>query len=598
MPPKGSHTMPIIKTIRRLPALALIAAATFATASQAASLSGTVSAENGPLASAMVTLSNVKLGRSVTVYSAADGRFTINADEAGNYDLRVRRLGFNTITETSIEFADNAALTRDVTLKSEPKSLWIHELPASDWYARAQFSTPELRGQFSLQCAMCHQQGSGTTRLPRKKEDWQAIFNMMGDFGAVMTQQLYDEAPDVLNKAYDFANLDLSTFPDQPRVIDPNARDVVITEWDVGHPTAFLHDMIKGNDGLIYSVDWINDKLYALNPTTNMTQEFAIPSGDLPAGGVLGALSDRGRRYMHHSPKLAPHSLQQAPDGKIWITLSIGRGIASFDPKTQKFETFDHPPSVIYPHTVRVDKDSNIWYTVAMSNNLAKFDTKTKTFKIYDLPTRNTTQWIMSHMARAVVWASKTFGLKGHNIVSDPEIVPIPYGIDITPDGKVWFSQFNNRSIGYVDPATDEIKTVETPFIAPRRFRSNSKGQLWIPSYNEGRFYRYTPETNEFKGYDMPTGKGDMAYALAIDARDDSVWLCGTNSDSIIHFDPATEKFVVYQLPTRVSFMRDLEVDTAGNVWTSISNLPFYQVEGQRGKIVRLSFPQNSATTN
>ena len=77
---------------------------------------------------------------------------------------------------------------------------------------------------------------------------------------------------------------------------------------------------------------------------------------------------------------------------------------------------------------------------------------------------------------------------------------------------------------------------------------------------------------------------------FAIDQRDDTIWLCGTNSDTLIHFDPRTEQFSTYLLPSRVSFTRELEVDAEGNVWTTTSNLPYYQMEGGQGKVVRLSF--------
>jgi streptogramin lyase len=200
---------------------------------------------------------------------------------------------------------------------------------------------------------------------------------------------------------------------------------------------------------------------------------------------------------------------------------------------------------------------------------------------------------------RLLTWAANTLGVEAKSVVADAELSPVPYGIDITPDGKVWFTQFNNRRIGNIDPATEEITVIDTPFYGPRRMRADSQGILWIPSYNSGQFYRYDPATQTFSAFDVPTGPGDMIYALAIDPRDDSVWLCGTNSDTILHFDPQTTQFETYQMPTRVSFTRELEVDEAGNVWTSISNMPFYQVEGMRGKIVKLSFPsQHSETDN
>ena len=66
---------------------------------------------------------------------------------------------------------------------------------------------------------------------------------------------------------------------------------------------------------------------------------------------------------------------------------------------------------------------------------------------------------------------------------------------------------------------------IDTPFYGPRRMRADSRGLLWIPSYNNGLFYRFDPANKTFREYTVPTGRGDMVYALAVDPRDDSV--CG-----------------------------------------------------------------------
>jgi len=66
------------------------------------------------------------------------------------------------------------------------------------------------------------------------------------------------------------------------------------------------------------------------------------------------------------------------------------------------------------------------------------------------------------------------------------------------------------------------------------------------------------------------------------------VWICGTQSDTLMRFEPATETFTVYPLPTRVTYTREIEFDAAGAVWTSNSNLPAWQIEGATPKIIRL----------
>jgi streptogramin lyase len=79
-----------------------------------------------------------------------------------------------------------------------------------------------------------------------------------------------------------------------------------------------------------------------------------------------------------------------------------------------------------------------------------------------------------------------------------------------------------------------------------------------------------------------------VPYALNVDRRSDTVWICGTESDSLIRFDPGAQRFTAYPLPTRVTYMREVDFDAAGRVWTSNSNAPTWQIEGGVPKIVRL----------
>jgi streptogramin lyase len=75
---------------------------------------------------------------------------------------------------------------------------------------------------------------------------------------------------------------------------------------------------------------------------------------------------------------------------------------------------------------------------------------------------------------------------------------------------------------------------------------------------------------------------------LNVHPQDDSVWICGTNSDTLIRFDPTSEQFTVYPLPTRVTYTREIDFDEQGRVWTSNSNMPTWQIEGALPRVVRL----------
>jgi streptogramin lyase len=408
----------------------------------------------------------------------------------------------------------------DFALVTMDKAMAIHQLPANEWFSHVEFPDPALRAEFAIQCAMCHQQGSAPTRIARPVDQWRSIFERMNAMGATLTPRLREEAPKSLNAAYRFEAA--SRGVKLPGPVVGEAAQAVVTEWEVGKQTSFLHDIVVGPGERIYAVDWILDKLWTLDPATNDRREFDVPRGDVPPGGILRSFAMRGRQYYHSVPHIAPHSVQIGPSGDVWITLCLGRGLARFDPATGKFSLHDEPSEGLYPHTLRFDRQGRIWYTIAMSNHVARYDPASDTFTLYRLPTRTLGERFFVSTLRFWIWAADKFHVMDLS-TSDPELLPIAYGIDVAPEGGIWFSQFNHRRIGRLDPVTGAIRMIDTPFYGPRRLRFDSKGILWIPAYAEGRIYRFDPRDESFRPYDLPTGRGDMPYALAVDKRTDTL---------------------------------------------------------------------------
>ncbi|MFV2091319.1 MAG: hypothetical protein ACC642_11725, partial [Pseudomonadales bacterium] len=80
----------------------------------------------------------------------------------------------------------------------------------------------------------------------------------------------------------------------------------------------------------------------------------------------------------------------------------------------------------------------------------------------------------------------------------------------------------------------------------------------------------------------------ETPYALNVDRSTDTVWICGTNSDSLIRYQPNTGKFTVYPLPTRVTYTREIDFAADGAIWTSNSNAPAWQIETGVPRLIRL----------
>ena len=87
--------------------------------------------------------------------------------------------------------------------------------------------------------------------------------------------------------------------------------------------------------------------------------------------------------------------------------------------------------------------------------------------------------------------------------------------------------------------------------------------------------------------YSLPNGENQTPYALNIDPKG-YVWICGTNSDSLIRFDPKTETMAHFRMPSRVTYTREIEFDEEGNIWTCNSNGPARHTERGYGSIIKL----------
>jgi streptogramin lyase len=348
------------------------------------------------------------------------------------------------------------------------------------------------------------------------------------------------------------------------------------------------HDLAVHANGRVYSVDMTQDKLHELDPSVpgGARRTFDIPHGDLPLGGVFGGMNSP--TPPNANAYVGPHSLQMGSDGSIWITLALGNQLARFDLATESWSV--HPlEEGFYPHTLRIDARGRVWYTIAVSNHVGVYDPSTTEHRWIRVPAPTWGQAIASRLIGPMLWLSKRIDLGGASAGEGSANVPVPYGIDIAPNGDVWFSQLNAHRIGRIDPDTFAVEMVDTPFTAPRRLRFDSKGRLWIPGFSSGLLSRFDPETREFESWMIPIEPigTDTPYALNVD-HDDAVWICGTNSDTLIRFEPESEDFTVYPLPTRVTYTREIDFDSEGRVWTSNSNMPAWQIEGGVPRVLRL----------
>jgi cysteine-rich repeat protein len=521
---------------------------------RSALLRGHVTAAGQPLAGTMLTAFDDTRLESVSVFAQQDGRFVFPRMRPGPYRLRARLLGWEEV-EVPVTLVGTQVTTQDFALSLLADA--NEQLPASQFLSLVlpKFPTPTIRGDFTLSCGNCHQIAGPRFREDKTVQEWGDVVTTMEGF---LPPYHAETRPLILPLLLDTygPNATLPRLPIPPAPSDDVLR-ATIYEYGLQYApdgsTDFssCHDLQLGTDGVVYNdsgIQWID-------PRTGEHGVFPMDGGG--------------------------HSLQRDHDGNLWITQPERDTITHLDVHTGVFTYYPLPKigddQGSYPHTLRFDAQGKMWFTLSKSNHVARFDPLTAQFTYYRLPPADPAEVGLS--------------------------IPVPYGCDVAPDGKIWWSQLFGQRVGQLDPATGQIRDWKPPFYGPRRLRVGANGIVWVPGYGSGVLGRFDPTIERWKVYDLPTGialppgygTSEQPYALDANRQTGDVWITGSASDTLIRFDPTGERFSAYPVPTRGSFMREIVFDPDGNPWTCKSDEPDVKEGIGRGKFVKIELPPKNA---
>jgi streptogramin lyase len=516
----------------------------------------------------------------VTRFSDADGK--VNFDDVGELvGYRVRKQQFQDRYQVGV--AGDADLEIEIESETDPARIAASK-PSNLWLTLLDFDGDrKAREHFLLHCGFCHQQASSFMRYERTSDQWLAVIDRMNRYGAQIAWEFREPLADYLHQRYRDLRDDHASVPDF-EAWQGELADIEITEWQIGDAFSQMHDLLVHPNGLVYVGDNLMDRIYEVDPTSGDYQVYKVPrEGGQQLGGILG------NRFAVGYPKVenywGVHSFAVSPrDGHIFITPSMQQGLLEFDPVSKEFRNWPMPEG-FYPHTIRADRQDRIWFTLALSNEVAMFDRATEKFHYYKLPPRGLKE-------RVIFWFVQRKLGKGE--VSEPPKYdwnnngfPMPYGIDIAPDGGVWVARLYADDIARIDPDSGSVELIKTPFDGPRRLRIDRHGNPWIVGFSSELIARYNVGKGTFDTWLLPV-QSETPYSLNVDLQRDVVWVNGNQSDSLMAFDIATQNWRVIPLSRYRSFTRDVEIEADGSVFTSNSNFPSWQIEDGRPTLIRV----------
>lgn len=509
----------------------------------------------------------------------SDQRGVVNFEGAmSGYHFRARAQGY----------VDQAFEAQQSTISMTPMTpaQLINSYPSNVWLSQLNFGGDDaLRHTFQLNCSFCHQQASPFMRSERTPAQWLSIIERMNGYGARLPTEDHQRVAEILQREYRAMRENPERVP-RPRPWDAYLADVEMTEWPIGDGFSQMHDFLLHPNGYIYVGDNLFDRVYEIDPATGEYTVYKVPHEEgARLGGILG---NRFQVFPKMNNYMGVHSFAYSKkDGNIFITPSMQQALLEFNPETKAF-TIHKMPGGFYPHTIRTDDHDRVWFTMALSSQVAMLDRGTGEFTLFDLPARGFKEWLVIK-SLPLIFSFDPENRPQPSPDREATGLPMPYGIDVAPDGGVWVARLYANDIAHIDPDTGDVTMIDFPYEGPRRLRVDAAGNVWIVAFQNSLLVKYAPASGEFTAYDLPV-INELPYALNVDRERAVVWVNGNQSDTIMSFDIATENWRVYPMPRQRFFTRDIEISEAdGAVYTTNSHFPTWQSEGGVPTLLRIA---------
>ena len=289
--------------------------------------------------------------------------------------------------------------------------------------------------------------------------------------------------------------------------------DVMVTfrEWVVPTLGQRSRDPLQTADGTIWWNGQFISLVGRLNPRTGEMKEYPL------------------------DPASRPHSITDDAAGNIWY-LGNGNGtIGKLVPATGAITVFKMPdPAARDPHTGIFDKQGTLYFTLQQSNMIGRLVPSTGEITLVTLAT-----------PRA-----------------------LPYGLKQNSQGTIWISYNGAGKLASMDPATMEVRehALPDPASRSRRLAITSDDTVWYVNSSLGRLGKLNPKTGEVKEWPSPSGARSHPYAIEV--VDDIIWYneSGQRPDALVRFDPKTERFQSWAIPSGVGIIRHMRKTPDGNL--------------------------------
>jgi virginiamycin B lyase len=281
--------------------------------------------------------------------------------------------------------------------------------------------------------------------------------------------------------------------------------DVQFTDWDTSTPNAHPHDPAFGIDGnSLWYTGQRAQTLGRVDMNTGQVREFPLP----------------GRH--------GPHGLVADRDGNIWYTGNAAGLVGKLDPKTGQVTEYKMPdPAARDPHTPIFDRNGVLWFTVQGGNFVGRLDPKTGVVTLKQPAAPRSAPYGIVTLSNG----TPVFDLFGRNRIGtiDPKTMEIteymlpegarPRRIAVDANDIVWYTDFARGYLGRLDLETKQVQEFSSPAGPPSRpygISVTPDGAVWYSEsgVEPNTLVRFDPATKMFQKWNIPNGGGVVRHMV------------------------------------------------------------------------------------
>ncbi len=320
-------------------------------------------------------------------------------------------------------------------------------------------------------------------------------------------------------------------FPPPPKFppdLNVSELRVTIKEWDVPTKGAHPHDPAVGMDGALWFTEQMQNKIGRVDPFTGAFKEYPLK---VENSGPHGLVADR--------------------EGNIWFTGNFAGYIGKLDPKTGAVREYKMPDAKAEdPHTPVFDAEGILWFTVQTGNFVGRLDPRSGKIELQKVPTANAHPYGIQVNSQGVPFFCEFFTNKLASI--DPKTMAIreyalpegvrPRRMAIDATDRVYFTDYERGHLGQLDPKNSEVKMWNSPGGAganPYGIAITPDGMVWYSEsgVKPNTLIRFDPKTETMARATIPSGGGTVRNMAA--TADGRVYIACSGVNKVGVVEPA-----------------------------------------------------------